>query len=211
MYSFLRRFIKLLKLCGNNPKELLINLYTWADDKTLNKILVNSNKSSFLDEIENNSPKSINHQLIEFLDFKYDLKSLNLRYSDRLGMYSSIEIRVPYLSTALLDYAKSLPNNFKFKFISNKYILRNLSKKLLPKYITKRPKTGFSLPLHFLLWNDENLVKNVFQKKNFLFNNYFNRNEIENLIQSFYDKKFNNAQLIFSLFILKKMFDKFYS
>lgn len=210
LYSFLRKFIKVIKLCGNNPKELLINLYTWADNKILNKILVNSLNSTFVDEIESKAPETINHKVIEYFDFKYDLKSLNLRYSDRLGMYSSIEIRVPYLSTSLLHYAKSLPINMKFKFLSTKYILRDLAKRLLPNYITKRSKTGFSLPLQSLLWNDKNLINDAFKKNNLLFNTYFKRREIEYLIKSFYDRKFKNAQLIFSLYILKKMFDKFY-
>ena len=154
--------------------------------------------------------KNINHNIIEFFDFKYDLQSLNLRYSDRLGMYSSIEIRVPYLSRSLLNYGKSLPNNLKCNFLNTKFILRNLSKRLLPNYITKRTKTGFSLPLQSLLRNDKNLVIDVFKKNNLLFNNFFNKDEVDYLIESFYEKNFKNSQLIFSLFILKKMFDKYY-
>ena len=210
LYSKLRKLIKLLKLCGNRPRELLVSLYTWTDKKSLNKLLVNSIKSTFEDDIEKISLKNINHNIIEFFDFKYDLQSLNLRYSDRLGMYSSIEIRVPYLSRSILNYAKSLPNNLKCNFLYTKFILRNLSKRLLPNYITKRPKTGFSLPLQSLLRNDESLVINVFKKNNLLFNNFLNKDEVDYLIESFYKRNFNNSQLIFSLFILKKMFDKFY-
>ena len=211
IYSQLRRLIKLIRLCGNSPRELLLNLYTWIDKKLLKKLLVNSLNSTFEDDIETISVESINHNIIEFLDFKYDLQSLNLRYSDRLGMHSSIEIRVPYLSNNLLNYAKSLPNNLKCRFFYTKFILRNLSKKLLPNFITKRSKTGFSLPLKSLLKNDKKLVIDVFKKNNFLFNNFFNKDKVDYLIESFYERNFNNSQLIFSLFILKKMFDKFYS
>ena len=211
IYSQLRRLIKLIRLCGNSPRELLLNLYTWIDKKLLKKLLVNSLNSTFEDDIETISVESINHNIIEFLDFKYDLQSLNLRYSDRLGMHSSIEIRVPYLSNNLLNYAKSLPNNLKCRFFYTKFILRNLSKKLLPNFITKRSKTGFSLPLKSLLKNDKKLVIDVFKKNNLLFNNFFNKDKVDYLIESFYERNFNNSQLIFSLFILKKMFDKFYS
>ncbi len=210
LYSKFRKFIKLLKLCGNSPTEILVNLYTWVDKKSLNKLLVNPVDSTFTDEVKNNSLKTINHNIIELFDLKYDLQSLNLRYSDRLGMYSSIEIRVPYLSTELIKYAQSLPTNFKCRFLNTKYILKKLSKRLLPDFITKRSKTGFSLPLQSILKNDKKLVLEVFKKNNTLFNNFINKNEVDLLIKNFYEHKFNNSQLIFSLYILKKMFDKFY-
>ena len=80
----------------------------------------------------------------------------------------------------------------------------------MPDFITKRSKTGFSLPLQSILKNDKKLILEVFKKNNILFNNFINKNEIELLIKNFYERKFNNSQLIFSLYILKKMFDKFY-
>ena len=80
----------------------------------------------------------------------------------------------------------------------------------MPDFITKRSKTGFSLPLQSILKNDRKLVLEVFKKNNTLFNNFINKNEVDLLIKNFYERKFNNSQLIFSLYILKKMFDKFY-
>lgn len=210
IYSKLRRLIKLFKLFGNTPEELLSNLYTWVDKKTINKIIINSSEPSFIKEVKNFPIKNINHKTIEYLDFKYDLKSLNLRYSDRLGMYSSIEIRVPYLSLKLLKYVKSLPSNLKCNFLNTKFLLKEVSKKYLPKYITKRSKTGFSLPLQSLLRDEKQLVLETLNKENVLFNEFFNQFEVNKIVKSFYENKIENAQLIFSIYIIKKMFDKFY-
>ena len=206
----LRRFIKLLNLFGNSPNELLTNLYTWTDKKTLDKLLINSPSSSISDEIKSLSFTNLNHNIIEYFDFKYDLKSLNLRYSDRLGMHSSIEVRVPYLSTSLIKYVRSIPTNLKCKFLSTKFILKALSKKYLPRYIINRSKTGFSLPLNSLLFKDKSFIFKILNKKNIIFNQFFNIKEVKNISQEFYENKTDNAQLIFSLFLLKKMFDDFY-
>ena len=52
IYSKIRRLIKLLKLFGNTPEELLSNLYTWVDKKTINKIIINSSDPSFIKEVK---------------------------------------------------------------------------------------------------------------------------------------------------------------
>ena len=181
IYSKLRRFIKLLNFFGNNQEELLENLYTWTDKETIKKIFKYPVDASIINEIKKISQNKISHTKIEYLDFKYDLKSLNLRYSDRLGMFSSIEIRVPYLSNELINYAKSLPNNLKIKFAETKYILKKLSQKLLPKYITRRTKTGFSLPLKNVLFNDKKEILNCFKKENLIFNEYYNFHEVQKI------------------------------
>ncbi len=210
IHSKIRRFIKLLKFFGNNTKELLVNLYSWVDEATLIKILMSPENSSLKDEIEKNNSNKISHKSIEYLDFKYDLKSLNLRYSDRLGMYSSIEIRVPYLSMKIINYVKSLPQKFKYNFSNTKFILKKLSKKLLPSYITNRSKTGFSLPLNSLLTNDKDAVLASINKKNKMFDKFFNKKEVLSITHDFYKNKNQNSQLIFSIYLLKEMFDNYY-
>ena len=210
IYSKLRRLIKLVNFFGNKPEELLAKLYTWADRETIKKIFKYPEDSSIINDIKKTSQNKISHEKIEYLDFKYDLKSLNLRYSDRLGMFSSIEIRVPYLSNELINYAKSLPNNLKIKFVKTKYILKKLSQKLLPNFITYRGKTGFSLPLKTLLFNDKEEILSCFRKENSVFNEFYNFREVKKLINDFFNHQHENSQLIFSIYIIKQMFDKYY-
>ena len=210
LHSKLRRFIKFLKFFGNSPKELLVNMYSWIEDKTLKKLLLNPQNSSLKDEINYKHKNRISHKTIEYLDFKYDLQSLNLRYSDRLGMYSSIEIRVPYLSIQIINYVKSLPIKYKCNFLKTKLILKKLAKNLLPKYITNRSKTGFSLPLHSLLINDKKLILSTLKKKNKMFEQFFRKSEVLSITKDFYNNKNQNGQLIFSIYLIKEMFDNYY-
>jgi len=84
-----------------------------------------------------------------FLDYQIDLtKDLyrtQLLRVDRTAMGFELEVRVPYLDKKLVEFAISLPINYKINKIDNKittkYILREAFKNDLPEYIYKRKKT----------------------------------------------------------------------
>lgn len=74
--------------------------------------------------------------------YKISLPSL-LRVVDRNSMAHSIEARVPFLDYRILEFAYSLPHNFKINKGTSKYILREMLKGHLPDKILNRPKLGF--------------------------------------------------------------------
>jgi len=92
--------------------------------------------------------------------------------SDRAGMFSSLEIRMPYLDHQLAEFVLSL----KPEFIYQKRLLKKAMSGILPKKILTRPKKGFPIP--FSAWlNNSKVLKMVeclfdknFLKKQGLFN-----------------------------------------
>ena len=102
IYRFLKRLTKLISLFGLNTFDFIMKLYSWADNDLISDILKNNEESSLERELKFKNYNSVDHKIIEDIDLKYDLKSLNLRYADRMGMLSSVEIRVPYLSNKML-------------------------------------------------------------------------------------------------------------
>ena len=145
IYRKFKRLFKLISLFGLNKKRFIKNLYYWIDNDLILKFLKNNQESSLDREINLLDKKNnITHDEIASLDLKFDLKSLNLRYADRMSMFSSIEVRVPFLSNRVLHYANSIPIKYKYNYFKNKKILREISKDYLPKYITNRTKTGFT-------------------------------------------------------------------
>jgi asparagine synthase (glutamine-hydrolysing) len=66
---------------------------------------------------------------------------------DRASMAFSLEARVPFLDHRIVEWAASLPEDFKIRGSRTKYILRESFKAQLPKEILERPKQGFDLPL----------------------------------------------------------------
>jgi asparagine synthase (glutamine-hydrolysing) len=70
-----------------------------------------------------------------------------LAKADRTSMMHSLELRSPFLDTALIDYASALPDACRRRFATKKYILRLAFADLIPKSILHRPKMGFAVPL----------------------------------------------------------------
>lgn len=72
-----------------------------------------------------------------------------LKYDDRTSMAFSLESRVPFLDYKLVEFAFSLPVEFKINKFDNKYLVREYARKnnLVPKKITERKdKMGFVTP-----------------------------------------------------------------
>lgn len=66
---------------------------------------------------------------------------------DIASMANSLEVRSPFLSKSLLEFAPSLPDKYKIKRTKTKYILRKLAEKHLPQALVNQPKRGFEVPL----------------------------------------------------------------
>jgi asparagine synthase (glutamine-hydrolysing) len=66
---------------------------------------------------------------------------------DRAGMYSSLEVRAPFLDSSLVSFASSLPYEYKIKGLRTKYILKELMRGKLPDTIIDRKKRGFGIPI----------------------------------------------------------------
>jgi asparagine synthase (glutamine-hydrolysing) len=73
---------------------------------------------------------------------------------DRASMKVSLEVRSPYLSNAVSDFALSLPVAALLKGSKGKRILRDVARSYLPDEIIDRRKHGFALPVSALLRSD---------------------------------------------------------
>jgi asparagine synthase (glutamine-hydrolysing) len=67
-----------------------------------------------------------------------------LRFEDRNSMAHSIEARVPFLDHRLVEFAFSLPGDYKVKGLETKHVLRSAMRGTLPESIRSRQdKIGF--------------------------------------------------------------------
>jgi asparagine synthase (glutamine-hydrolysing) len=67
--------------------------------------------------------------------------------SDRCSMAHALELRAPFLDTALIEFSATLPDHLKLKARTTKYLLKKAFAELLPPQITTRSKMGFGVPL----------------------------------------------------------------
>jgi len=82
-----------------------------------------------------------------YVDQRTHLMDEYLVKVDRLSMAHSLEVRVPLLDRALVEFAASIPAAYKIHGFTTKYITRRLMKDRLPPEVLRAPKMGFNPPL----------------------------------------------------------------
>jgi asparagine synthase (glutamine-hydrolysing) len=66
---------------------------------------------------------------------------------DRMSMNQSLEVRVPFLDHKIVDFAFTLPVNYKIEGNQRKKILKDAFRSMLPDELFHRKKQGFEVPL----------------------------------------------------------------
>ncbi len=104
---------------------------------------------------------------------------------DRLLMNSSVEGRYPFLDEDVIDFCCQLAPKYKLRFLTEKWLLRQVAKAYLPKQTANRPKGMFSAKRASLFlnastsnWVDELLSPTSLEKTN-----YFNSKGVAFLIK----------------------------
>jgi asparagine synthase (glutamine-hydrolysing) len=108
-----------------------------------------------------------------YLDLKTFLPFLNLAYSDKASMASSVEVRVPLLDHRFVELACSIPDGLKVHGWNQKYIFKESMRPFVPKSIVRRKKAGFSGPVRAWIRNEyrepiRDLIDNNLLKRGFL-------------------------------------------
>lgn len=70
--------------------------------------------------------------------------------ADKLGMGSSMEVRVPFLDHVLVEQVFALPLARRFEFGKDKPLLRRMMRGTLPDSLLNAPKKGFTPPMNFI-------------------------------------------------------------
>lgn len=103
---------------------------------------------------------------------------------DIATMAYSVEARSPFLDHHLMEFAASLPAEYKFDGKVGKRLLRSALRRVLPPEVLGRPKMGFGVPLaRWFRGELRELPTEVLLDQRALGRGYFRRDEIECLIR----------------------------
>ena len=72
---------------------------------------------------------------------------LMISKGDRIAMNASVETRYPYLDDDVIAFCAGIAPEYKLHGMTEKWILRQVAQKILPKQIANRPKTMFRASL----------------------------------------------------------------
>ena len=70
-----------------------------------------------------------------------------LTLTDRLSMWHSLELRVPYLDHRLVELVSRMPAGLKIRGFTQKYLLKKLAERWLPRDMIYHKKQGFEAPM----------------------------------------------------------------
>jgi asparagine synthase (glutamine-hydrolysing) len=117
-----------------------------------------------------------------YVDTKTWLPDDLLIKADKITMANSIELRVPFLDHKVMEFAASLPSNFKVHGFTTKYLAKKALSPRVPQEIINRKKTGFPVPYESWLRNDLNSwLRDLLFSQRAMERGYFDRRGVENL------------------------------
>jgi asparagine synthase (glutamine-hydrolysing) len=146
-----------------------------------------------------------------YVDSKTWLPDDLLVKADKMTMANSLELRVPLLDHKLLEFAATLPSNFKVRGLTTKYIAKRALGKQIPAEILERRKAGFPVPYENWLRTDlRNSVHDVLLDRETLERGYFRKSAIERLLRD-NSESGAHAKDIFSLLVLELWHRQFLS
>lgn len=121
---------------------------------------------------------------------------------DRMSMACSLEVRVPLLDHALVEFAQTIPIELKLRGLRSKHLLREALTPWLPQEILHRPKRGFNPPLEF--WLQRNLLE--YAEEHHMMDTlaesgYFNLSYVRELAEAHTDGRRNYSRQLWALLV----------
>lgn len=145
-----------------------------------------------------------------FFDLKYYLPDDLLVKVDRASMKYSLETRVPLLDYRIIEFALNLPQNFKYRNGTSKFILKSILYDYVPKSYFERPKWGFSIPLTDWLKGDMRyLVDDYLSEKCVNDCGVLNYDMVKDVIKRWEGKETYLYNRIWVMIILQKWLSEF--
>lgn len=147
---------------------------------------------------------------ILYNDIKMYLEGDILYKVDRASMANSLEVRVPFLNRAMVDFAAELPLELKLRRLTTKYLLKKSASHLLPAEIIKRPKKGFNMPVaHWLMSELRELVLDMLSEERIKQQEIFNYAYIKQLLDDHFARRRDNRKGLWTLLIFQLWYDRY--
>lgn len=142
-------------------------------------------------------------------DFSSLLPDQVLMFNDIHSMHSSLEVRPPFLSNKMIDFAFTVPDNLKIKKQQTKIILKDACKGILPQEIVNREKEGFVMPIeNIFLSEQKKYLFHIFKKENLNKHGFFNIRQINHMINNFENLNFWDQNRLWVIFTFQIWWNK---
>jgi len=143
---------------------------------------------------------------LQFLEIRSSLPDELLMYADKLSMAHGLEVRVPYLDREIVEYAEKLPDSYKVRNGSRKWLHRQICRRFLPDKIVKRKKRGFGVNVVDDWFRDSmsNKMEELLLDGQSLMYRFLQPDAVQQLLQEHQIGKSDNHKILFSLVVLEQ-------
>lgn len=122
-----------------------------------------------------------------YIDYKIRLVDhLVSDHGDRMAMANSVEVRYPFLDKNLVEFSARVPSDLKLNDFTEKYLLRKMGSKIVPKAVIEREKFHFIAPgSPYLIQKKIPYIEHLLSPELIKKQNYFDADEIEKLTKKY--------------------------
>lgn len=146
------------------------------------------------------------------LEWKTQLCDQVLAFVDFLSMAHSVEVRSPFLDYRLVEFAATIPGQYKINQGRVKDILKQAVAPLLPTEILERPKEGFVLPVyHWMLNSLNDYCQSILSKARLTKHGLLNVGTVEQLLNAYLAGETKNASKVWNLMMFQVWWEEYFA
>jgi asparagine synthase (glutamine-hydrolysing) len=139
-----------------------------------------------------------------YVDLRLWLPDDLLLVADKMTMAESVELRVPFLDSELVDFVESLPSGYKLRRGRRKAVEKAALEPLLPRKIIHRKERGFATPVEqWLRTSMGGFARELLLATDSHAMRLFERGAVESLIRRHNEREFDHSRQIFLLVSLE--------
>ena len=158
------RYMKLVSVVTEKEKEEIYServksrsrLVSWANENYFNS-------------------GTLMQKMLRF-DLKVTLPDDYLMKADKMTMAHSIEGREPHLDQEIAELSMRMPDSHKLHNLTDKYILRKVAGRILPKKVAQRKKQRFFVPIdEWFTGDSKGIMEEILHKSSFFRREYVDK------------------------------------
>lgn len=135
-----------------------------------------------------------------YVDLKTVLPESLLLLTDKMGMASSLEVRVPFLDNRLVDFVCRVPSHYRLQGFALKRLLKKAVQGIVPDFVLTRSKRGFGTPMGTWLRTDlQPMVMDLLNDSRLKREGLFNAGVVTDLLAAHQSRKEDFTEPIVAL------------
>ena len=192
------RLKRLLNAAARNPAERYLFLISAFTEREKRKLCASVPGGRMSDAFLENFRRMCLSP--EYFDFHCYLPGDILTKTDTASMANSLEVRAPFLSRKIIEFAESLPDSYKTCGMNRKVLLAEAFRGYYPPGLETMRKRGFGIPLAAWMrgpWKPylEEYVRNGRCVRE----NLFSRSYVEKLIREHCENRADHSKKLYTL------------